>query len=168
MKKLLNDLLLFANAENDDNEYCLQPIVLQKISKESYLHVAKEDDSVIRVVDGQQRLTTLAIILKKLSIPTTWDIYYDSEKKNLFLRIKTVTRFSALQCPMDTFSFWVIIVIIRSTLVSGDLYPKTILWERQCLCSFRLTKIKIYLTEVFVGTAYSKMPTPTNKCRRTS
>ena len=83
MKKLLNDLLLFANAENDDNEYCLQPIVLQKISNESYLHVAHEDDSVIRVVDGQQRLTTLAIILKKLSIPTTWDIYYDSEKKNL-------------------------------------------------------------------------------------
>lgn len=83
VKQLLNDLLLFANGENDDNEYCLQPIVLQKISKESYLHVAKEDDSVIRVVDGQQRLTTLAIILKKLSIPTTWDIYYDSEKKNL-------------------------------------------------------------------------------------
>ena len=83
VKKLLNDLLLFANAENDDNEYCLQPIVLQKISNESYLHVAHEDDSVIRVVDGQQRLTTLAIILKKLSIPTTWDIYYDSEKKNL-------------------------------------------------------------------------------------
>lgn len=71
VKQLLNDLLLFANGENDDNEYCLQPIVLQKISKESYLHVAKEDDSVIRVVDGQQRLTTLAIILKKLSIPTT-------------------------------------------------------------------------------------------------
>ena len=81
VKKLLNDLLLFANAENDDNEYCLQPIVLQKISNESYLHVAHEDDSVIRVVDGQQRLTTLAIILKKLSIPTTWDIYYDSEKR---------------------------------------------------------------------------------------
>lgn len=50
VKKLLNDLLLFANAENDDNEYCLQPIVLQKISNESYLHVAHEDDSVIRVV----------------------------------------------------------------------------------------------------------------------
>lgn len=83
VKHLLNDLLLFANAENDDNEYCLQPIVLQKISNEVYSHVAHEDDSVIRVVDGQQRLTTLAIILNKLSIPTTWDIYYDSEKKKL-------------------------------------------------------------------------------------
>lgn len=81
--QLLNDLLLFANGENDDNEYCLQPIVLQKIFNESYLHVSQEGDSVIRVVDGQQRLTTLAIILKKLSIPTTWDIYYDSEKKKL-------------------------------------------------------------------------------------
>ena len=86
VKQLLNDLLLFANGENDDNEYCLQPIVLQKISKESYLHVAlvaKKDYSVIRVVDGQQRLTTLEKKKKKLSIPTEWDIYYDSEKKNL-------------------------------------------------------------------------------------
>ena len=83
VKQLLNDLLLFANGENDDNEYCLQPIVLQKISNETYLHEAQKDDSVVRIVDGQQRLTTLAIILKKLSIRTTWDIYYDSEKKKL-------------------------------------------------------------------------------------
>lgn len=81
VKQLLSDLLQFANS--DDSEYCLQPIVLQNISTDKYQDILREENSVIRVVDGQQRLTTIAIILKNLHIPTTWDIYYDTEKKRL-------------------------------------------------------------------------------------
>lgn len=76
------DLLSFAK-NSDESEYCLQPIVLQKISKSEYSGFLNDEESVIRVVDGQQRLTTIAIVLHKLGIKTTWDIYYDSEKKRL-------------------------------------------------------------------------------------
>ena len=82
VKQLLSDLLLFAN-NADESEYCLQPIVLQKISKSEYSSLLNDEEHVVRVVDGQQRLTTIAIVLHKLSIKTTWDIYYDSEKKRL-------------------------------------------------------------------------------------
>ena len=82
VKQLLSDLLLFAN-NADESEYCLQPIVLQKISKSEYSSLLNEEEHVVRVVDGQQRLTTIAIVLHKLGIKTTWDIYYDSEKKRL-------------------------------------------------------------------------------------
>lgn len=84
VKQLLSDLLSFDNS-NEDIEYCLQPIVLQHISKDKYKDILKErgEESVIRVVDGQQRLTTIAIILRELKINTSWDIYYDTEKKRL-------------------------------------------------------------------------------------
>lgn len=82
VKQLLLDLLLFAN-NADESEYCLQPIVLQKISKSEYSSLLNDEEHVVRVVDGQQRLTTIAIVLHKLGIKTTWDIYYDSEKKRL-------------------------------------------------------------------------------------
>ena len=82
VKQLLSDLLLFAN-NADESEYCLQPIVLQKISKSEYSSLLNDEEHVVRVVDGQQRLTTIAIVLHKLGIKTTWDIYYDSEKKRL-------------------------------------------------------------------------------------
>lgn len=82
VKQLLSDLLSFDNS-NEDVEYCLQPIVLQPISKDNYSKVLKEEETVVRVVDGQQRLTTIAIILRKLGVSTTWDIYYDTEKKRL-------------------------------------------------------------------------------------
>ncbi len=82
-KQLLSDLLLFAKCKDVDSEYCLQPIVLQKISEFEYSNILLNEESVIRVVDGQQRLTTLALIIHRLYIPTTWDIYYDTEKMRL-------------------------------------------------------------------------------------
>lgn len=45
---LLNDI-----KENGDNDYCLQPIVVKKINDDAY-----------ELIDGQQRLTTLYIILQ--------------------------------------------------------------------------------------------------------
>jgi len=65
---LLNDLLAYDQKSASQEPYCLQPLVLQKIT-----------DGEVNVVDGQQRLTTLAIILHELGIKHTWDIKYTAE-----------------------------------------------------------------------------------------
>ena len=68
VEALLNDLLAFSQSDASDDCYCLQPLVLQEMT-----------DGSIRVVDGQQRLTTLAIILWSLGVSTNWDIKYTAE-----------------------------------------------------------------------------------------
>ena len=65
---LLDDLLAFAHSETSEEVYCLQPLVLQ------------ETADGINVVDGQQRLTTIAIILRTLGVEPVWDIKYTCEK----------------------------------------------------------------------------------------
>lgn len=68
VEALLNDLLAFAKSDSREESYCLQPLVLQEMSNRQ-----------LRVVDGQQRLTTLAIILQSLGVETHWDIMYTAE-----------------------------------------------------------------------------------------
>lgn len=81
VNQLLSDLLAFKYS--GESEYCLQPIVLQAIDHKKYSEVIDKEEKVMRVVDGQQRLTTIAIILDSLGIETSWDIYYDTEEKRL-------------------------------------------------------------------------------------
>lgn len=52
---LLDDLLEFMQDDSSGKFYCLQPLVVKKIDKNRY-----------NVIDGQQRLTTIFIILKYL------------------------------------------------------------------------------------------------------
>ncbi len=57
---LLEDIMEFSNTKKEDDFYCLQPIVVL-----SEKHIENEKEIVrYRVVDGQQRLTTLYLILK--------------------------------------------------------------------------------------------------------
>lgn len=65
---LLDDLLAFAHSDTSEEVYCLQPLVLQKTDEKEY-----------KVVDGQQRLTTMYIILHSLDITSGWDIEYTVE-----------------------------------------------------------------------------------------
>lgn len=56
VKKLLSDLQEFFDNEPSNNEfYCMQPLV-----------VCKKDDNSWEVIDGQQRLTTLFLILSQI------------------------------------------------------------------------------------------------------
>ena len=65
VKALLDDIDAFINKKRDSEEiYCLQPIVV----------VAKED--AWEVIDGQQRLTTLFLILKALGKEKIYEISY--------------------------------------------------------------------------------------------
>ena len=52
---LLDDLLEFMQDDSSGKFYCLQPLVVKKIGENRY-----------NVIDGQQRLTTIFIILKYL------------------------------------------------------------------------------------------------------
>ncbi len=67
VQALLDDLYAFCSEV--DNVYCLQPLVLEK----------RKDGKTV-VVDGQQRLTTLAIILRTLGVKLGWDIEYTTEE----------------------------------------------------------------------------------------
>lgn len=66
VEDLLNDLYSFAiKPEHKDGEfYCLQPIIVQKISdQDKKKYNCPSDKEAWEVVDGQQRLTTIYILL---------------------------------------------------------------------------------------------------------
>lgn len=67
VEALLDDLLDFARTPSEA-VYCLQPLVVQSLGENKY-----------NVVDGQQRLTTLALILHALKMSPGWEVEYTSE-----------------------------------------------------------------------------------------
>lgn len=91
VEDLLNDIYEFSQKDNA-GIYCLQPLVVIKRSSEEQLldrvHAAKDMDEVKRilngqweVVDGQQRLTTIRLILEVLNCPC-YDITYQTRENS--------------------------------------------------------------------------------------
>lgn len=79
---LLRDLLCFANdSRNEDDFYCLQPIIARPITdKEKLKRIFKSDsvDSYLpkrvwEIIDGQQRLTSIFLLYKYLVSKKGWD-----------------------------------------------------------------------------------------------
>lgn len=68
VEDLLNDIYEFKQS-NNEGFYCLQPLVLKKIS-----------DNVYEVIDGQQRLTTIYLILKYLKEENIYTITYSTRE----------------------------------------------------------------------------------------
>lgn len=90
VEDLLNDIFEFSQKDNA-GIYCLQPLVVVKKSSDELLldrvHAAKDLDEVKRilngeweVVDGQQRLTTIRLILEALGHHRFYDITYQTRK----------------------------------------------------------------------------------------
>lgn len=68
---LLNDIWEFTNkTKNDEEWYCLQPLVVTK---------SKTDSNNYEVIDGQQRLTSIYLILKYLK-ENNFEIEYQTRK----------------------------------------------------------------------------------------
>ncbi|MDR2408791.1 MAG: DUF262 domain-containing protein [Bacteroidales bacterium] len=72
VEDLLNDICSFANKKNKSEKefYCLQPIIVRKCSedekKNKSLHSELDNNTWYEVIDGQQRLTTIHILLSYL------------------------------------------------------------------------------------------------------
>lgn len=92
VEDLLNDILEFSQKENA-GIYCLQPlVVVRKSSDEQLLDKIRQADDLSEVkrllngqwevVDGQQRLTTIRLILELLQRPRFYDIEYATRKQS--------------------------------------------------------------------------------------
>ncbi len=73
IQALIDDLLDFE--DNDELPlYCLQPIVVQTTA----IRVGDDQRLAYRIVDGQQRLTTITILLMQLGVDVPWNMYYET------------------------------------------------------------------------------------------
>ena len=94
---LLNDIYEF-HQNNNEGFYCLQPLVLKKISDEKELNELglKDKNNVYEVIDGQQRLTTIYLILKYLKSKNIikeniYTITYSTRKDSKIFLEETLT-----------------------------------------------------------------------------
>lgn len=88
VKDLLNDILEFSQKKKQESEYyCLQPLVVKRKDKDvlSSIKAAtsiEEVETLLKgsweVIDGQQRLTTLFIILSVLEEKSLYSIEYET------------------------------------------------------------------------------------------
>jgi hypothetical protein len=89
VEALLDDLLEFTDNGGAGSFYCLQPVVIQK----------RKMDGKLEVIDGQQRLTTIYLILQyvrstgQVKIPELFEISYETRQSSeSFLKNIETTR----------------------------------------------------------------------------
>jgi uncharacterized protein with ParB-like and HNH nuclease domain len=77
--RLMDDIFDFAEAKDNNlnvgRYYCLQPIIMKHRQDLDYIPENGQSEMGYEVVDGQQRLTTIFILLKVLSYPLEDDIF---------------------------------------------------------------------------------------------
>ena len=93
--RLLDDLYEFSQSAQPTDFYCLQPIIVKQISQDEMQvrmgqnYRCKADNNYYEVVDGQQRLTTIYLILKYVQREDTaqfFDLEYERDTKSNFSR----------------------------------------------------------------------------------
>ena len=92
VKDLLNDILEFSQKKKQESEfYCLQPLVVKRKDKDvlSSIKAATSNEEVEtllkgfwEVIDGQQRLTTLFIILSVLGETSVYSLEYETRNSS--------------------------------------------------------------------------------------
>ena len=92
VKDLLDDLYSFATGKNEKQFYCLQPVIVKEIKKDDpkwreikeVTPSLSEETSIYEVVDGQQRLTTLYILLQYIIDHTADEEDKEDEQKAMY------------------------------------------------------------------------------------
>ena len=130
VEDLLNDIFEFSQKDNA-GIYCLQPLVVIKRSSEEQLldrvHAAKDLDEVKRilngqweVVDGQQRLTTIRLILEVLNCPC-YDITYQTRENSAeFLNTITTKGEKDAKTNIDFYHIYQAVTVIHEWLEKTD------------------------------------------------
>lgn len=99
VEKLLKDLATFPG-----NKYCLQPLELQSIEVDEAKKILGDKwkdgkfQHIYRLVDGQQRLTTISLIAQGLGIKPDWDIFYEFEDHVFFSELNDGTEKTINAC----------------------------------------------------------------------
>lgn len=99
--QLLSDIWDFSNNGNPRDFYCLQPIVLKEctdeIIKKFHLSSTYDNNKWYEVIDGQQRLTTIRLIIQinnllqpLAQVANVFNVFYETrpELKNIFKDLK--------------------------------------------------------------------------------
>lgn len=120
VEDLLNDINDFRpeSVNNSDKEtwYCLQPLVVKKVKKsDTHCNAASEEEDWYEVIDGQQRLTTIYLIIhyfnemwngkRKTPLPT---ISYATRKDSYdFLRNLEINEAQEVETPGKEFKDYI-------------------------------------------------------------
>lgn len=92
-KELLDDILAFSKKAGEEEIYCIQPLVVcSNIDKQKVLEDCKNATTIDeiaqiikgswRVVDGQQRLTTIFLILSYLGFNGKYELKYETRQNS--------------------------------------------------------------------------------------
>ena len=93
VKELLADIWDFANMRQRDSFYCLQPIVV------------KQNDKKFIVIDGQQRLTTIFLIVKFLENKDLFTLEYQTRLNSAEFLKNIDKKYKEQQSNIDFFHF---------------------------------------------------------------
>lgn len=127
---LLNDIFEFSQKDNA-GIYCLQPLVVVKRSSEGQLldmvHAAKDLDEVKHimngqweVVDGQQRLTTIRLILEVLGHSRFYDIEYETRENSADFLNKITAAEAKTETNIDFHHIDQAVTVIRKWMKEKD------------------------------------------------
>lgn len=130
---LLEDIYAFANDSQSGEIYCIQPLVVsKKDDDDEILEKCKSPETTLEdikkyikgswnVVDGQQRLTTIYLILSCLEIDDTYEIAYDTrEGSKAFLKnIRSENAETALS-NIDHYHMYLVYTVITEWLDSKE------------------------------------------------
>lgn len=100
VEKLLNDIVDFHQNHQDGTFYCLQPVVVKK-----NLELSKDDNTVYDLLDGQQRLTTLWLILNSNSIKPFWQKLHKNLPKCFDLQFESRDNLLETALKKDSISY---------------------------------------------------------------
>ena len=117
-RDLLDDLYAFMTKPKNKEIYCLQPLVVSEVTNENGASVDDKEKSKWRVVDGQQRLTTIYLLLKYLEMSDEdklFSIEYERDQETISRKdfLKNITE-KGLDSAIKNVDFYHIYIVFNT------------------------------------------------------